>query len=157
MKNAAIKNVYIETVSYLFILLFLYTGGMKLISRFDFYLALKASPLMYHFAGLISWAIPILELAIVACLITPKLKRVGLYLSFVFMALFTLYVGYNAFFLTHKERPCTCGGIIQEMSWNQHVAFNSVFTVLAMLAIRFYKQDIKAPTEYNEIRNLNLS
>lgn len=149
--------MFIDLICYLFILLFLYTGGMKLISHFDFYLALRDSPLMYHYAGLISWAIPILELAIVACLTIPKLKKLGLYSSFILMALFTIYVCYNAFFLTHMQRPCTCGGIIEKMSWNQHVIFNSLFTLLALLAIRFDKQKNRRQAEYSQSRNLSLS
>jgi hypothetical protein len=73
------------------------------------------------------------------------------------MALFTVYVGYNAFFLTHKERPCTCGGIIEKMSWNQHVVFNMAFTVLALFALRFDKKKTKAQAEYTETRSLSLS
>jgi hypothetical protein len=151
------KNIFIEVVTYLFILLFLYTGGMKTISRLDFYYGIRESHLLYNYAGFISWSIPIIELATVACLTIPKLKRIGLYSSFILMALFTIYVGYNVFFLTHQQRPCTCGGIIQKMSWNQHVVFNTVFTLLALLAIRFDKQKTKALAEYTETRNLSLS
>jgi len=33
-----------------------------------------------------------------------------------------------------KELPCSCGGVLQEMSWQQHLVFNIVFTLLALLA-----------------------
>ncbi len=157
MKQAAIKNTFIEIVSYLFILLFLYTGVMKLIDHIEFYYAMDKSRILYRFAAILAWVIPILELSIVICLLIPKLKRFGLSSSFILMALFTIYVGYNAFFTTHEERPCTCGGIIEKMSWNQHVIFNTVFTLLALLAIRFDKQKTKAPAEYADTRNLFLS
>ena len=157
MKQAAIKNTFIEIVCYLFILLFLYTGGMKLISHHNFYLALNDSPLMYRYSAIVSWIIPILELAIVACLTIPKLKKIGLYASLILMALFTIYVAYNVFFLTHMKRPCTCGGIIQDMSWSQHLVFNTVFTLLALLATLFYRQKNREMSESNETRNLSLS
>jgi hypothetical protein len=33
-----------------------------------------------------------------------------------------------------KELPCSCGGVLQEMSWGQHIVFNIVFTLLALVA-----------------------
>jgi len=151
------KNMLIDLICYLFILLFLYTGGMKLLSRHDFYLAMNDSPLLYRYSALVSWIIPILELAIVACLTIPKLKRIGLYASLILMALFTIYAIYNAFFLINKARPCTCGGIIQDMTWNQHVVFNTVFTLLALFAILLYSKKNRELSRFNETRNLSLS
>jgi len=31
--------------------------------------------------------------------------------------------------------PCSCGGVLQQMTWNQHLIFNVVFTLLALFAI----------------------
>lgn len=157
MKQMIAKNIFIEVVTYLFILLFLYTGVMKLIDHLDFYFAIQKSHILYRFASLVSWLIPILELLIVACLLVSKMRRIGLLSSFILMALFTVYVGYNAFFTTHEERPCTCGGIIQDMTWIQHFFFNTAFTLFALLAYRFDRQKVRAQEEFIETRNLSLS
>jgi uncharacterized membrane protein YphA (DoxX/SURF4 family) len=157
MKQMIAKNTFIEIVCYLFIFLFLYTGVMKLIDHLDFYFAIEKSYILYRFASVIAWVIPILELSIVVCLLIQKLKRIGLYASFMLMALFTIYVGYNAFFTTHEERPCTCGGIIENMTWVQHFFFNTAFSLLALLAIRFYKQKVRGQAEFTETRNLSYS
>lgn len=157
MKQMNAKYIFIEVVSYLFILLFLYTGIMKLIDHLIFYYAIAKSYILYRFASFISWIIPILELSIVAFLLFPKLRRKGLYFSFFLMALFTIYVGYNAFFTTHKEQPCTCGGIIEDMSWVQHFFFNTTFTVLALIAILLDKQKTREQEDFSETRKLSLS
>jgi uncharacterized membrane protein YphA (DoxX/SURF4 family) len=149
------KNILIEMVSYLFILLFLYTGVMKLIDHRDFYFAIDKSHILYRFAAILAWLIPMLELAIVICLVIPTLKRIGLYASFILMSLFTIYVTYNAFFTTRAERPCTCGGIIEQMNWNQHFVFNVFFTGLALCAVLFSRKRDQAPG--TEKANLSLS
>ncbi|WP_165758810.1 MauE/DoxX family redox-associated membrane protein [Niastella yeongjuensis] len=149
------KNAVIEIVSYLFILLFFYTGVMKLTDHRNFYFVMDKSHLLYRFAAILAWVIPILELAIVACLVVPKWRRVGLYASFILMSVFTIYVAYNAFFLTHAERPCTCGGIIEQMNWQQHVVFNACFTGLALCAVLFNKKRAQAPD--TGTANLSLS
>jgi hypothetical protein len=31
--------------------------------------------------------------------------------------------------------PCSCGGVLQTMSWNQHMVFNIVFILLALTGV----------------------
>ena len=49
------------------------------------------------------------------------------------MTIFTLYIGYMVAFV--PKLPCSCGGIIQKMSWNQHLIFNVGFILLGVYAI----------------------
>jgi hypothetical protein len=57
------------------------------------------------------------------------------------MTLFTIYI----FILTHYSEyvPCSCGGVLQKMSWNQHQIFNMVFTGLALLGIFSYRPSVQ--------------
>jgi hypothetical protein len=40
--------------------------------------------------------------------------------------------------------PCSCGGILEEMSWNQHMAFNITFIAIAVIAIFISQIRIKS-------------
>ena len=36
--------------------------------------------------------------------------------------------------------PCTCGGIIELLSWKQHVMVNTIFIALAIVGVTLQKQ-----------------
>jgi hypothetical protein len=50
------------------------------------------------------------------------------------MVLFTGYV--IALLTTSTELPCSCGGIIEQLSWQGHLVFNSTLILLSFAAIR---------------------
>jgi hypothetical protein len=129
MKRATI----VEIISALFILLFVYTATSKLLEVAKFQYTLTKSPLIGDYAVLISWALPITELLITILLFAPKTRLYGLYASAAIMSLFTLYLGYMLAFTPNL--PCSCGGVLKNMSWNQHLVFNIVFTALAITGI----------------------
>src|SRR5690606_14703009 len=37
--------------------------------------------------------------------------------------------------------PCSCGGVLEKMSWTQHLIFNVVFIILAGVAVFFSLQE----------------
>lgn len=131
------KAIYVEVIACFLILLFAYTGLSKLIERSNFEAVLWGSPIIESKAKIVSWAVVISELLTVALLIIPKFRRIGLWLSFFLMLAFSLYVTYMMVFSDH--RPCSCGGIIQKMSWTQHLIFNWVVTGLTLIALKFSK------------------
>lgn len=122
-----------ETVSILFIMLFLYTG----ISKFSDYLVFKeqiaASPILEKIAPYVAWGVPLIELAVVALLIIPRWRLKGMYASLILMILFTGYI--LAILTFDKTLPCSCGGVIALLSWKQHIIFNSIFILLAALGV----------------------
>jgi putative oxidoreductase len=123
----------IAIITYAFFLLFVYTSLSKLIA-FDYYLYdLKRSPLLGSYAPVIAFLIPFSELLVAALLLPGKSRMYGLTGSLILMTLFTLYVGYVLTFTT--SRPCTCGGIIRQLSWPNHLIFNIGFLLLAILGI----------------------
>jgi len=81
--------------------------------------------------------IPAMEIAIAVLLIIPRTRHYGLLTSTGLMGIFTLYV---AFILTTmKDLPCSCGGVIQQLNWKEHLIFNSVFLLAGMLACYWNK------------------
>src|SRR4051812_47796926 len=112
------KTTIIEVISILFMILFLYTGISKLMEYPVFEEQLKES-ILKPIAPFVAWALPVIELVVVLFLLIPNWRLKGLYLSLALMTAFTAYViGLVSF---SHELPCSCGGILQELSWKQHI------------------------------------
>lgn len=137
--NLSIKNSSLNLIAALFIFLFTYTALSKLIEHDLFRNTLIKSPLIGSYAGIVSFALPITELIVAGLLFCPKTKLAGLYSSFAMMFLFTAYLSYMMIVFT-KDLPCSCGGVLQQFSWQQHLWFNILLTVLAGLGIYLHRR-----------------
>lgn len=129
------KSTIVDVISYLLILLFVYTGVSKLLTFNVFHNQIEFHPLLSRYAVFLAVVVPVIELLIAACLLSIRFKRLGLYGAFALMSVFTLYVGYMLAFIPHENLPCACGGVLQIMTWDQHLVFNIFFTCLSLLAI----------------------
>ena len=126
------KNILEQVIILLLIVMFSYAAISKLLDYDISLLQLKKSEFLTRFAEFISWSIPGLELLTCTFLIIPKWRLAGLYCSFGLMLLFT---GYIIMILNFAEQvPCSCGGILEHMSWKQHLIFNIVFLLLTIYA-----------------------
>jgi len=145
------KSTVLEIICVLLILLFVYTAASKFI-HFDNFrtFVVGQTPLLRPFANVMAVVIPSSELIAVALLLVPHLRKWGLYASFTLMATFTLYVLY-ALYLAPKV-PCACGGIIRQMTWKQHLLFNSVFTLSALTGIWLHKQKTVDNSEVRKVQ-----
>jgi hypothetical protein len=127
------KNTYVEIISALLIILFIYTGLNKMMDIDKFKFEMGRSPFIQNMSGFIAYTLPTGEMLLALLLIIKRTRLLGLYFSFALMALFT---GYIWLMLNYAyDLPCSCGGIISKMSWHQHLVFNAVFTGLSMVAI----------------------
>lgn len=133
------RNIIVEVISCLFILLFFYTGLSKVMDYKTFEIDVINSPFVKKISPIISIVIPVIEMLVAIALLLPKTKKIGMYFSFSLMILFTLYVGFILVFA--KSRPCTCGGVLREMSWSQHLWFNIFFTLLGLIGIILMKRN----------------
>lgn len=131
--SISFKNIIIDIICLLYIILFVYAAVSKLLDFENFQIQLGQSPLLSSFAGIVSWIVPIVELLIVALLIFPSMRFWGLWTAFSLMIMFTAYIfiilNYSSFV------PCSCGGILEKMGWEEHLIFNSVFIMLAAAGI----------------------
>ncbi|WP_051892108.1 MauE/DoxX family redox-associated membrane protein [Arenibacter algicola] len=129
------REIIVEVTSLLFIILFAYAGLTKLLEGHLFYDNIRNSPVLRGkaIASLASWAVPLSELAVALLLILKKTRLRGLYGAAVLMLLFTGYTVAILFFAPYK--PCSCGGIISLLSWEQHLLLNLILLLLALLAI----------------------
>ncbi|MEQ8421197.1 MAG: hypothetical protein RIB64_14400, partial [Arenibacter algicola] len=58
---------------------------------------------------------------------------IGFYGVLGLMLLFTGYTVAIVFFAPY--RPCSCGGVISLLSWEQHLVLNAILLLLALMAI----------------------
>lgn len=133
MISDKIKNSVVLVVSYLYVLLFVYAAVSKLLDYENFQVQLGQSPLLSTYASIISWLVPAIELFIVFLILLPTTRLYGLFGSFILMVMFTVYI---YLILTYSSFvPCSCGGVLEKMTWNQHLLFNIVFIIQVVLAI----------------------
>lgn len=112
-------------------LLFIYAAVSKLLDFENFQVQLGQSPLLSAFASWVSWTVILAELLISVLLIFRSTRLWGLVSAFNLMVMFTVYI----FLILHYSSfvPCSCGGILEKMSWNAHLLFNLLFVVLAFI------------------------
>ena len=138
-----------ETIRLSFILLFVYTAASKFIDYENFRAVIGQSPLITRFAPVLAIVVPVAEIVIALLLVMPRYRRAGLYASFAIMTLFTVYI---VVLLTLSEKiPCSCGGVISQMSWTQHLYFNIVLMLLALLDMWLYT---KQPDDHSSSSEL---
>jgi hypothetical protein len=124
-----------NVIGSLFIFLFVYTAVSKLFQFELFQSTLYKSPLIGGMASFIAYGLPFIELLAAALLFFKRTLNVGFYLSLLLMVLFTVYISYMLLF--EKNLPCSCGGVLNILTWRQHLFFNCLFTGLAIMGVLF--------------------
>ena len=134
-----------EIIASLFILLFLYTALNKSFDVSKTVNVIKKTPFLSSYAEGVAWVVVILEYIVAALLFLPKTRKLGLYASTFLMVAFTVYILYMMAFIPNL--PCSCGGVLQQLTWTQHLIFNLSFTILATMGIWLLR---KKNTMHNE-------
>ncbi|OOG75430.1 MauE/DoxX family redox-associated membrane protein [Flavobacterium sp. A45] len=146
------KNKIAEFICYLYILLFTYAAVSKILDFENFQVQLGQSPLLSAFAAYISYLVPIIELLIVILFVFPRFRFVALFASFNMMLLFTAYIfiilNFSSFI------PCSCGGILEKLGWKEHLLFNIVFIILAILGMLILSKSVPKGCIISKPRNL---
>jgi uncharacterized membrane protein YphA (DoxX/SURF4 family) len=122
-----------EITSSLLILLFAYTAISKLFNYRTFARTLSESPLIHNGADTIAWLLPATELVVVLLLFFDASRKAGLYVSLCLLIVFSLYIYGMLLFV--DDLPCNCGGVLNKMSWKQHLFFNAGFLVINLIGI----------------------
>lgn len=137
------RTLSADIIVFFFIFLFVYTGVTKLFDIQTIKEQLVSAPLVPSaFAGILAWTLPIVELFVAFVLMIPAWRLKGLYLTLLLMSFFTVYV--IIVLSIDSELSCSCGGIIEELSPEQHVIFNLACVILGLLAILVLRK--KQPT-----------
>ena len=128
MKPQKYRTVVSELVSILFIILFLYAAASKLFDHENFQVQVGKSPLLARFSVWIGWLVILIEVVTAIAMSNRKYQLTGLYAAFTLMVMFTTYIIIILHFSDYI--PCSCGGILENMSWHQPLLFNVFFVCL---------------------------
>lgn len=135
--TAKFNTTVIAIISYLFVFLFIYAAISKLLDYNDFSIKIGQSPLLSPFAGYVAIGVPVLELVIALGLLLPNWRITSLFASLCLMTAFTVYIFIILNFSSFV--PCSCGGILEKLGWTEHLIFNLVFVVLAIIGLMLSK------------------
>jgi putative oxidoreductase len=126
------KNI-VEVISALFILLLLYTALSKTMNIGPTVDVLKRTPFFKAFPVEAAWGVVIVEYLVAILLFIPRTRKLGLYSS---LSLMIGFIGYIIWMkIVVPDLPCSCGGVISKLTWNQHLVFNFGFALLALCGI----------------------
>jgi len=132
-RNSRRRQLVIDGITALFVLLWIYAAVSKLMDYETFRLQLGKSPMLTSFAPVVTWAIPAMEILTAMLLLFGKTRFTGLYASLLLMTIFTAYIITMLDFSSYV--PCSCGGVLEKLSWTQHIYFNLAFVLLAIAGI----------------------
>lgn len=134
MKNSTkFTTTIVGIVSYLYVFLFIYAAVTKLLDYHDFSIKIGQSPILSAFAAYVALGVPIIELIIAAGLCIPKWRVTALFAALCLMTSFTVYIFIILNFSSFV--PCSCGGILEKLGWNEHLFFNLIFVIMALVSL----------------------
>lgn len=125
--------------------LFLYTGISKFSEWEIFKEQLSQVFFGEKFSGFIAYTLPIIEIVGSIGILINKLRLYFLIFFVALLILFTIYVG--AILSLTTDAPCSCGGLIGEMSWPTHIVFNIFSIALGVFGIRLERRRINVEIE----------
>lgn len=127
------KKLFVFIATGIMILLFCYTAISKLLDFEKFQVQIATSPLLNGSFQFLPYIIIIVEVIIAGLLCYRKTRTIGLIGSLILMLIFTGYI--TLLLNTSKNLPCNCSGILEKMSWRQHLYFNIGCVVLTIIAL----------------------
>jgi uncharacterized membrane protein YphA (DoxX/SURF4 family) len=135
------KQFILDIIYVLFAVLFVYAAVTKLLAYDEFKVQISKSPLISNHEWWLSWFIPGIEIIIAAMLFVKRLQLLALYAAFSLMFVFTVYIAFMLKFTPNL--PCSCGGILSTMGWEEHLIFNIGFTLLAVIGVVIFNTQNK--------------
>ncbi|QQL49889.1 MauE/DoxX family redox-associated membrane protein [Mucilaginibacter ginkgonis] len=123
-----------DGISFLLILLFMYTASSKLLNFSQFSVQMHLQPFNEGFIQVLLYAIPFAEIGVSILLLFRPISLIGFLLAFILMALFTGYVGLVLLHFYDKV-PCACGGALKSLGWKWHFILNLFFLLLTGIGL----------------------
>lgn len=127
------RKIIVEIICFLFIILFVYAAVSKLTDLEKFKVQIGQSPMLTHIAAPLAFLVPGIEIIIAIGLAIPKTRIFALYASFGLMVMFTAYI--IAIMNFSEYVPCSCGGVLSQMSWKAHLVFNILFIAIGAIGV----------------------
>ncbi len=128
-----IKSNTLQAICFFFMLLFTYAALSKMLEFEVFQIQVAQSPLLSAYAEVVSYGVIAAEIITVLLFCFERTKTLSLYLATGLMVAFTVYI----YLILHFSDfvPCSCGGILEEMGWTEHLIFNIACVILGATGI----------------------
>ena len=139
--NESTRKFVVEVISALFILLFVYAAVSKLLDFQKFRIELAKSPVLNAISGYTSVIVPSCEVLLSILLAIKRFQYFALYACFGLMVMFSCYI--IVILKLSPYIPCTCGGILENMNWKQHLIFNIGYVILGIIGVLLYPSEKK--------------
>ncbi|MGX5817755.1 MauE/DoxX family redox-associated membrane protein [Chitinophaga lutea] len=133
------RKTTFEIITLLLLLLYVYTAASKLSDYKTVLFNMNSQPFDDAYSPYIVFGLVGAEFIVGAMLVFRRTVYAGLWASLGLLGMFTAYIiliKANYF----GTVPCSCGGVISQLTWTQHLYFNLFFIGLNVLAIVLYKQ-----------------
>ncbi|SFH05190.1 MauE/DoxX family redox-associated membrane protein [Pedobacter insulae] len=128
------KETILKFISGLIAALFFYAAFSKLIDYDKSVGEMRNQIFSATIANLLTWLIPTIEVTLTFLLLFPNTRKIALWASLFLLSAFTLYIGVVMTGVFGRI-PCSCGGILKNMSYGTHLIFNLFFVSLAVLGL----------------------
>lgn len=136
-----IKRVATEVICLLYMSLLVYAAASKWLEFENFQAQLGQSPVLSSYTAIVSYSVIAGEIVIALLLALPASRLFALNAAFMLMVFFTLYI---IIILNFSDTiPCSCGGVLENLGWKEHLAFNVFFLFLALTAILLISRNSK--------------
>lgn len=130
-RERAVRSLIQEVIAGILVLLFSYTAISKLSDLDEFRREMLNQPFPEWMGHMLVWILPATELITTALLAFKNTRLVGMCFSSALMLMFTGYV-VLVLLDVFGRIPCSCGGILENTSWDMHLIFNILFTLIAL-------------------------
>ena len=128
------QEIALTVATFLLIVLWIYAALSKLLDFRHFTWEMRNQALPTFVQSLLIYLLPPLEILIAVLLMFQRTLVWGLQLSGILLFLFSGYVGLTLFHF-FEYVPCSCGGILEHLSWGPHLAFNLAFLSITVTAL----------------------
>ncbi len=130
----------IQGITFLLILMWFYAATSKLLSFQEFKISMSNQPLPHFLQSILIYTLPATEIAVAVLILFRRTLQLGLILSLFLMLAFTVYISLGLINAL-KWVPCSCGGILQQMTWPTHLVFNLAYITIILIAIYHSKKE----------------
>lgn len=128
------RKLVVELISFLLMSLFLYAAFSRWFAFGEFKNEIDNQPYSNQLTPWIIYSIPSIEVLIALALMFERTRTVGLYASLILMSVFSLYT-VAALLKLFAYVPCSCGGIVKDLSWTQHLLLNLFSVGISLVGI----------------------
>jgi putative oxidoreductase len=137
--NKKCNRILLQVPVFLLVLVWVYAATSKLLDFGRFEKKMHNQVLYPFVQSVLIYCLPATELFTALLLLFDRTLLKGLWLSLGLMMIFTAYIGL-ALLHFFRHVPCSCGGILENMSWQAHLYFNLFILALDLIAIVIFKR-----------------